>query len=141
MLPRNHNFNEPKLYTVDKNGMPKEEIKIIRDPIIAINPPAETYVTPPDFTFTGECTAEFSDQFREMLEETDRKILEEYTRMMYAVECCLQDRRECGRCPLRDDDSCRGHLLHNVEKVLVNHRELHRQMMMISDVEKDKKEK
>ena len=135
MLPNTHRMSEPKLYTVDENGMPKEEIKIIRDPIIAYTPQeSPRYVTPPDFTFTCECTPESSEEFLKILEEHDREILEEYSRLMRAFECCVQDVRKCRECPLKDDDSCRGHLLHNVMKILINHKELHRQMMLGSRI-------
>lgn len=135
MLPNTHRMSEPKLYTVDENGMPKEEIKIIREPIFAINvPEGPQYVTPPDFSFTCECTPEFSEEFLKILEEHDREILEEYSRLMRAFECCVQDVRNCRACPLQDDDSCRGHLLHNVMKILINHKELHRQMMLGSRI-------
>ena len=89
--------------------------------------------------FSVEVNQESMRQLQEMLDEIDREILEAYDVYMKALECCLQDIRRCRGCPLKDDDSCRGHLLHNGMKVLLNHKELHRQMMTARWVEKKRK--
>lgn len=124
-------MNKPILYMMDGKGQPRE-VKVIRDqPIFAVDPSVEL----PKFNMGG---VEFSvdvepgafKQMEKILKEHDREILKAYDTFAKALECCLQDVRRCRECPLKEDDSCRGRLLHNVLKALLNHKELHRQMML-----------
>ena len=135
-------MDKTKLYVLDKNGDP-QEVKVLQDPgVIAVD--TKPAVGLPEFQqsydFSVEVDSESMRQLQKMLDEIDREILEAYDVCMKALECCLQDVRRCRECPLKDDDSCRGHLLHNGMKVLLNHKELHRQTMLGKWVERKKTE-
>lgn len=124
--------NDPILYMLDEEGRPKE-VKVIRD-LRASTVDDKAPVPLPEFRtgleFSMGVDPDAFKQLEQFLKDHDREILEAYNSFAKALECCMQDIRRCRECPLKESESCRGLLLHNVMQVLLNHKKLHRQIML-----------
>ena len=128
---------ELKLYTIDRNGDPRE-VKIMREPadIIAVRKPDVRF---PEYEVTPEISMEvqgsdsFVKELQAAMDELDRKISEKYRRYEKALQCCLgAPRGACHECPLAElgRGNCRKDLLENILVVLRNHEELKKSLMM-----------
>ncbi len=127
-------FDNVSWGSLDQDGNVHEVKKLTELPVVSDlrEDQKEVYCElqhPAEFSFKAEADPGFWDDLKKQVEENDRKVLETYDRMIRALWCCLQDCRRCRECPLQDDDSCRGNLLHYSAHVIKNHKELQEQLI------------